>query len=91
MSSETKDKPKVVIIRETIMESVISDGVTFLMAVALVGMGWFIGSTVLEIVGAIVWFAFIVNRANSFYKDKTKTSQQAADWLLKEYGVSGKP
>lgn len=67
----------VLLIRETVWESIASDGFTFIMVMALVGLGRVIESTALQWVGAIAFFAITMNRAKLFLEKRTFTVAEA--------------
>lgn len=77
-------KTQVLIIRETVRESVISDGVTFLMLVTLCSYGVFINSFVIELIGGLMFMGYLVSRALSYFtKSKHFTTEQAIETLRK--------
>jgi hypothetical protein len=63
------DKTKIMLIHESVVMSWLRDASTFALFFALIGIGWFIGSSVLEVVGAIVAFITI---ASTPLKEKSK-------------------
>lgn len=52
-------KPQIIIYRETLLKSILSDAISFVMATGLVGMGRYIDSTALQWVGAILFFVLM--------------------------------
>lgn len=52
--TEAKPKTTIIVIHETILHAFIIDGITYLLAVALIGTGWFLGSTAMQWVGFLV-------------------------------------
>ena len=57
----SRDRTKVILIRETFRQSAAKDAVTWAMIVSLIGIGKWIDSTVMEVFGALLAFAGIVS------------------------------
>lgn len=53
-------KKEVIIVREGVVQSLIKDAGTFLMAVALIGIGAMFASTAMQWVGAVVFFTSVI-------------------------------
>lgn len=68
-------KTQVIIIRETIWESMISDGFTFLMVLALVGVGIMVNSIALQFIGVII--ALFLGLTMFMSQDDKMTIEQA--------------
>lgn len=51
---------EVIIVREGVVQSLIKDAGTFLMAVALVGIGVLLASTAMQWIGAFVFFTSVI-------------------------------
>ena len=80
-------KHEVVILYESLTESIMSDLVTFAMIVSVIGVGWLLQSTLAEVVG---WFAvsvYIISGVLMAKNSGHKTPQEAANWLKSEFGV----
>ncbi|MEZ0212412.1 MAG: hypothetical protein ACAH27_05610 [Xanthobacteraceae bacterium] len=60
---------KVIIVHRTVLEMWLKDAAKIALFIALIGIGRFIGSTVMEIVGAILAFMLIGIRVASFTKN----------------------
>jgi hypothetical protein len=89
MTQTEKTQPTVIIIRETVAESVTMDAGTFLMALALIGIGALLDSTAMEWTGATIFWLTVVAVACRDQK-KTKTPQEAADILKARFGVTAR-
>jgi hypothetical protein len=87
MNTTNKDEPKVIMLRESLRDCIISDAITLGMAVSLTGFGRWMGSEALQWVGAIVFFLAMFAKANNWRNNSNKTPQQAADWLRDTFGV----
>lgn len=55
--------PEIIIIRETWRESLLSDAGTFCLFVGLIGIGWLLDSSAMQLVGAFVGFVTILTTA----------------------------
>jgi len=71
------EKPEVIIIRETPLESWIADMSSVACFVALIGIGIALGSNAMQWVGAILGFLTIISRAARAAKDNRMTIEQA--------------
>ncbi len=81
-------KHEVIVLYESLTESVMSDLVTFAMITSVIGVGWFLQSAVAEVVG---WFAvcvYIISSVLMANHQSKMTPQEAADWLKAEFGVN---
>lgn len=76
----------VIILREKALDSLVSDFGTFVMFVALIGIGWALDSAAMQWVGAICGFITIV--AQSANKDKKMTIADARKKLDEIEGKS---
>ena len=81
------DKPRIILVRERLGESIASDLWTAMTIGGLWSLGYFMGSPALEWVGAIMGLLLIVGRAASKVsgKDKFMTPDQARAWLDSEF------
>jgi hypothetical protein len=74
------DKPdvtKIMLLRESVLESWASDASTFALFTALVGIGWLLGSEPLQWVGALIGFFTISRAAHRFGQKKIFTIAEA--------------
>ena len=51
-----KPQAEVIIVHETILKSVVVDATTFVLFLALIGIGWLLNSDAMQWVGAIIGF-----------------------------------
>lgn len=65
--------------RETALESWKIDASTLVLGLAFVGIGWVIGSSALQWMGALVWIVFVFSQAVS--KSQIMTISEARKWL----------
>lgn len=56
------ESPKILIVHETIMESVISDAFTFGALIISVFIGWFIGSEALQWIAGLILIMGVIGR-----------------------------
>lgn len=56
-------KPEVIILHETVLQSWLIDASTFVMFLALIGIGVFLDSSAMQWIGAIIGFLTISSRA----------------------------
>lgn len=78
---------QVVMVNETIVESIGRDAVTFVTLLGSVGIGVLVDSTALQWIAGLtwcVWFIALVGNASTIHR---KTPQEAADWLRDKFGV----
>lgn len=59
----SKDKVPVIIVHESIANSWATDASTFAMFLALIGIGWALGSDAMQWVGGIIGFIMVASRA----------------------------
>lgn len=71
------DKPKVVILRETVSESIRSDLFTAVTFVGLIGAGWLIGSGAMQWFGGILAAIVVISRAAGMGKRMTIAEARA--------------
>ena len=57
-------KPKIIIYHQSLYDGVMSDVVTFCTITGLIGLGWLIGSFVMECLGAFMAMISIISRAS---------------------------
>lgn len=62
----------VIVIRETVMESWISDASTYALFMALIGPGVYLGSSAMQWAGLIIALVTCLAKANARRKDMTK-------------------
>lgn len=82
---------KFILLHETVFQAIVKDFVTFLTTFILIGLGVLIGSTVMQVFGAIVAVLLVLSKAIRAMKGfPILTPQQAADKLKKDFGVTAK-
>ena len=59
-----ENKPKIIIYHQSLYDGVMSDIVTFCTIAGLIGLGWLIGSFVMECLGAFMAMLSVINRAS---------------------------
>ncbi len=69
--------PEIIIIKQPMLQSIISDAVTFAMGLALLGVGIAAGSSAMQWVGAISFFLCVLARGKRILKDNRFTIPQA--------------
>lgn len=74
---DPQPKAKLILIRETAAESWTRDASTFVLVVAIIGVGVLLGSSAMQWVGALMAFIVITARATSFRKQHTFTVAEA--------------
>ena len=72
---------KIIILRESILESVVKDVTTFLTFAALIGLGWWIESGAMQWFGGGLAFLFIVARAAMARAKVNYTLKEARELL----------
>lgn len=84
---ETTDRPRktVIVLHETFVQSVVRDAITYIMIIAVIGTGWWLGSDAMQWLGFVMLCLGAIGRATRTH-DRL-TPQQAADKLWHEYGV----
>ena len=81
-------KKTVLILHETLTESIISDTVSFIMLTLLVGVGVYVfESEAMQWIAGILWFVWMLTRGGSLASRNKKTPQQAVDFLYEKYGA----
>ena len=70
-----KPQAEVIIVHETILKSVVVDATTFVLFLALIGIGWLLNSDAMQWVGAIIGFITIVSQSS--IRSKRCTIDQA--------------
>lgn len=88
-SREPKKAAKIIIIRETVLQSWLRDLGTFAMAAGLIGVGWALGSTAMQWFGFIATVIFLTARCSSRSRESLMTPTEASDWLWSQYQVKG--
>lgn len=81
--TERKPKPErhFIVIRESIAESIIIDGTTFLMFAAMIGLGVYLESEAMQWIGGMFFIFGMAARLSGGPKKMTK--QQALDYINK--------
>lgn len=88
---ETQDL-KVIILHETLWESILSDIITFGGMILLIGVGIYFESIVMEAVGAIMMGVFLFSRLFLITrKSLTATPEQAIEYLELKFRVKRLP
>ena len=64
-------KTEVIVIRETVTQSIVSDAGTFLLFAGLISLGVFLGSNAMQWVGAIVGFICMLGKVGGQTKRLT--------------------
>ena len=77
----------VMLLHETVWQSVARDITSAVMVVGLIGSGVWVGSTAMQWLGFILFWLVLLVRANSKIR---YTPQQAADYLKERYGVTAR-
>lgn len=76
---EQMKEQTIIVLRETVAESLISDLGTFLTAAAIIGLGVYLQSSAMQWTGAVVFFLLAIGR--SARKRQEKTIAQARAYL----------
>lgn len=71
----------VVIIHETVVKSWLRDLSTFALFSAMIGVGWFLDSSAMQWMGAIIAFITILARATGLHKKNRKNIAEARLFL----------
>lgn len=79
---------QIIWVRESLLESFLSDLTSFVMACGLTGMGWWLGSTAMQWIGFVVFWMSLFALARG--DTKRKSPQEAADLLYEKYRVVAK-
>lgn len=69
--------PEIIIIKQPLLQSIVSDAVTFAMGLALLGVGIAAGSSAMQWVGAISFFLCALAQGKRLLKDNRFTITQA--------------
>lgn len=85
MSDEGQTKQVVVVLHETMFQSVVKDLCTYGTIVAVIGTGWWLESEAMQWLGFIMLCISAIGRIAS--KNRNMTPQQAADMLWRKFGV----
>ncbi len=83
----TKEKPTVLVVHETVAQSLASDMISVALAIGLIGIGHWFGSAVMEWFGFILASMSLVSRAANHGRSARRTPQQAADYIRDKWGV----
>lgn len=74
--------PKVIILKETPLNSLMVDATTYALIVAVIGTGWFLGSTAMEWAGFIILGISAIAVATG-KEDRKMTIKEAREYLDK--------
>jgi hypothetical protein len=86
-----KHDTQIILLHETVGQAIVKDFVTTLSAFVLIGLGVLVGSTVMQVFGAIATVLLVLGKAAGYMKQTPiLTPQQAADKLKREFGVVAK-
>jgi len=83
----TDTKMEIILIHETMWQSVISDTYTFASIIAVIGTGWWLGSSAMQ------WAGFVILSLGllAWRKNRPRlTPQEAAEHLHQTFGVRAK-
>lgn len=75
-------EPKIIIIRESLLESLLVDSTTYVLIVAVIGTGWFLGSSAMEWAGFVI-LAITAMTVAVGKEGKKKTIKEAREFLDK--------
>ena len=78
---------KVLLIRETVWQSLAKDAGTFATVVSIIGLGRWLDSAAMQWFGFVMAAIFVMVQASTH---ETYTPQQAADWLARHCHVRAK-
>lgn len=70
-------RPTIILIREGWVQSWLRDASTFVLFIALIGIGVLLQSTAMQWVGALIGFLHIAGRARQLYKTNSFTIPEA--------------
>lgn len=76
--------PEIILLHETIGESLARNAGTFALIAAVIGTGWLLGSEAMQWLGFVMLVFAGMARAKGIPR---LTPQQAADYLLRRHGV----
>ncbi len=77
--------PEFIVIHETVLTSWAIDAGSYLLIVAVIGTGWWLGSAAMQWVG----FLMLILSACMFVRGRPRfTPQEAADKLKRDFGVT---
>ncbi len=86
------DTTKIIFLRQSVTESILSDIATFVMVVGVIGIGRYLDSSAMQWVGFLLVTVVLIGKAVAVGKDGPRmTPQAAADYLLEKFYVTGKP
>jgi hypothetical protein len=72
-----EDKQTVIIIRETMLEGLVSDLGTVAVFGGLIGVGWFLDSTAMQWGGFVIGCVYLLGRASGMVQKNRMTIAQA--------------
>ena len=82
------EKIEIILLHETVKESIINDFTSFFLAVALIGIGVYLQSDAMQWIGFILTaISIMANGLRMKRVMQRKTPQEAADYLLYKYNV----
>ena len=79
--TEVSKKTKVIIIRETLAESLLSAAISFVSLTSMISVGVYLESSAMQWVAGIIWMLWIVGRSQSLMSRSIMTIQQAKEFL----------
>lgn len=85
--AEKKDKD-IILIQESVRNSIISDTYTMGSLFFVVLLAWWLDSTFLAVFGAAMWLLSAMAKAHVMSEKRRKSPQEAANYLKSEYGVT---
>lgn len=89
MAEKTKDT--IIYVRQGFLTSLASDAVTFATVAGIIGIGAWLDSSAMQWAGFIMAALIIASRGRTMMDKLRMTPQEAADRLLADFGVTGKP
>lgn len=78
---------EIIIIYQSMFESIISSLVDCVLAVGLIGIGVYLHSSAMQWFGFIVTSLVMISKSQRLTKNNKKTPQQAANYLYEKFGV----
>ena len=85
------NEPKIIFVHESVLASAAKDAVTVALLVAATLLGWWVGSAALQWLGGMMALVSVMMAAVvRSIENARRTPQEAADWLLREFGVKAR-
>lgn len=82
----TTERKTVVMLHESIWQSAVRDAGTLVMIIAVIGVGWWLGSDAMQWMGFIMLCLGLITRAAGHASNRM-TPQEAANFLRQKFGV----